>query len=61
MAQLRPSWRKILESRSWRGANNVMQNVADEKGGDPSKVLQQRKGLKDSFLTVYLTNPFLFF
>ena len=38
-----------------------MHNVADKGGGgDPLKVLQQRKGLKGSFLTVYLTNPFLF-
>ena len=26
-----------------------------KEGGDPSKVLQQGKGLKDYFLTVYLT------
>ena len=33
-AQLHPSWMKVLESRSWRGANNnVTQNVAGEEGG----------------------------
>ena len=42
-AQLHPSWRKILESRSWRGANNnVMQNVADEKGGTFQKCCNRK-------------------
>ena len=53
-AQLYPSWMKVLESRCWSEAsNNVKQNVADEGGGDPSKVLQQQKGLKGFYLTLY--------
>ena len=38
LAQLHPSWKKILESRSSREAsNNVMQYVADEGGGTLQK------------------------
>ena len=42
-ARLHPSWMKILESRSWRGANSVMLNVADEGGRTLRKCYNKKK------------------
>ena len=43
-AQLHSFWIKILESRCWREAsNNLMQNVADERGGTLRKYYNNAK------------------